>query len=311
MLENYSVTELIHIVNPYIRFKLVVRTEQHNIIVPQTSLWQFSNSIRFFAFCYVSGVVQDNDAGDIQRAAEFSAENSRVLGVRAALVDSGTDWWPLITHAGDSPNPQPPPPPPSPIIGRSCHKHHMCLSPQKYACRDKTFVATNTSLLPQKCCHDKHTFVTTKHMFVATKVSLSLENFCHDKIMFAGTNISFVATKIRLSQQACFCRDKRRVLSRQKWYFWQLPLMIPTNPSFFCLSVSPHFGIVNMYKPVTKAHRTFRGGEIHVWLSAFPMESGVEESRTLPWRVCDAKTLTFQSVRHLELCYPPLHCRVS
>ena len=54
------------------------------------------------------------------------------------------------------------------IIGGSCHKYHFC--------RDKTFDATNTSLLRQ--------------IFVATSTEL-------------------------LSQQAYFCRDKRRVLTRQ------------------------------------------------------------------------------------------------
>ena len=35
----------------------------------------------------------------------------------------------------------------------------------------------------------------------------------------------FVATKV-LSRQACFCRDKTRLLSRHKLYLWQLPPMI-------------------------------------------------------------------------------------
>ena len=58
-----------------------------------------------------------------------------------------------------------------------------------------------------------------KSKLVATEVSLSGQTVYRDKIMF-------VATKICLSRQAFFCRDKRRVLSRQKLYLWQLPPMI-------------------------------------------------------------------------------------
>ena len=68
-------------------------------------------------------------------------------------------------------------------FGGSCHKYHFCrdkihlLSRQKYACREKTFVAT--------------------------KLCLSWQNI-------------FVATKLKLlSWQAYFCCNKRRVLSWQ------------------------------------------------------------------------------------------------
>ena len=67
------------------------------------------------------------------------------------------------------------------------------LSRQKYACRDKTFRATNTCLSQQIC--------------VSTNI-LSRQNiFCRDKH-------NFVSTKV-LSRQAYFCCDKRRLLSRQ------------------------------------------------------------------------------------------------
>ena len=96
------------------------------------------------------------------------------------------------------------------ITGVSCHKYHysrdksmvfatklyFCrsktfvmtnISRDKHACHDKTFVATNTCLLRQKFCHDKHTFVATKDVF------------CLDKRMFAATNYkTFVPTKIIL-----------------------------------------------------------------------------------------------------------------
>ena len=58
-------------------------------------------------------------------------------------------------------------------------------SGQKYACRDKFFVATKLCLLRQ--------------IFVATTVLL---------------------------RQAYFCRDERRVLSRQKPYLWHLQPMV-------------------------------------------------------------------------------------
>ena len=117
-----------------------------------------------------------------------------------------------------------------------------CLSWQNYVCYDKIFlsqqnfgckffvVVTNTCLLQQKICHDKHTFVARKdvfccdkHMFIMTKVSLSQQNFCCDKIMFVATNIR---CDKNMSWQACFCHNKTCVLSLQKWYLWQLPPMI-------------------------------------------------------------------------------------
>ena len=86
--------------------------------------------------------------------------------------------------AGMVPSAPPPPPPPphthtlnpaTSVIGGSCHKYHFCrhksfvrvlclsrlktrlLSRQKYSCRDKTFVATNTILSRQtRVCCDKN-----------------------------------------------------------------------------------------------------------------------------------------------------------
>ena len=78
------------------------------------------------------------------------------------------------------------------------------LSRQKYACHDKTFVAT-------KLCwsRDKHNFVATK-AFVATSVAKLLlrQNYvCRNK--------RFVATKIRLSLQN-ICRDKNYTCSSSR-----------------------------------------------------------------------------------------------
>ena len=54
--------------------------------------------------------------------------------------------------------------------------------------------------------------------YVCRRKCLSPQKFCREKNMFVVTNV--------LSRQTYFCRDKRRVLSRKKWYLWQLPPMI-------------------------------------------------------------------------------------
>ena len=78
------------------------------------------------------------------------------------------------------------------IIGRNYHKYHFCcdktrlLSRQKYGCRDKQFVAKKICLSRQNCCCDKY---------------LSRQNY----------------VCILLSRQTRVCRDKTRLLSRQKY----------------------------------------------------------------------------------------------
>ena len=79
----------------------------------------------------------------------------------------------------------------------------------------------------------------TSIIFVATKVCV-----CRDKHNFVATKL--VGTSLLLSRQAYFCRDKRRVLSRQtdvlvvaKKYLWQLPPMVgqgPAGPSDPCIT---------------------------------------------------------------------------
>ena len=69
----------------------------------------------------------------------------------------------------------------------------------------------------QVFCHDKSMLVITNtclswESFVATKI------YCRDKHNFVVTNI--------LSRQACFCCNKRHVLSWQQLYLWQLPPII-------------------------------------------------------------------------------------
>ena len=78
--------------------------------------------------------------------------------------------------------------------------HNTSLSWQKYACRDKTFVVTNTCL--------------SWWIFDLTKI------FCRDKH-------AFVAAKV-FSRQAYLCHDKRCVscLWWQKWYLWHLLPMV-------------------------------------------------------------------------------------
>ena len=84
---------------------------------------------------------------------------------------------------------------PSGTIGRSCHKYNFC---QKYASRNKTFVATKIFCRDKtNICHDKHIAY-----FCDTKVSLSRQNY-------VCCNRSFVATSILLSRQkTCFVMIK-------------------------------------------------------------------------------------------------------
>ena len=79
------------------------------------------------------------------------------------------------------------------ITGGSCHKYNFC--------RDKHFVATNTS-------------------FVATKVCLSRQNICSDKIMFCLDKHTFVATNI--------CREKSFVATKI------ILVAAPANDTFPC-----------------------------------------------------------------------------
>ena len=76
-----------------------------------------------------------------------------------------------------------------------CVATNTCLSRQKYACRDKSFVVTKLFVVT------KHVFCRHKSMLAATKV-LSPQNFCPDKHTFVTT---------------------KDVLSRQKVYLWQPP----------------------------------------------------------------------------------------
>ena len=110
------------------------------------------------------------------------------------------------------------------------------ISLQKYACRDKTFVATKLCFCvcsdksyPYFCpiflsqqktcfvmtatcfCREKSKLVTTKLLslqnYVCRDKYLLRQKFCCDRNMFFATNV--------LSRQAYFCHDKRRVPSRQ------------------------------------------------------------------------------------------------
>ena len=74
------------------------------------------------------------------------------------------------------------------------------LSPQKYACHDKTLVATKLCLSRQKFYLDKHTFVMTKDVF------------CCDFFFLLSHDNLFFTTKLS-SRQAYFCHNKRCILS--------------------------------------------------------------------------------------------------
>ena len=82
------------------------------------------------------------------------------------------------------------------MVGGSCHKYHFCRDKSFNFCRDKhVFVST------KYFCRNKSFVMTNKHNFVC----LSKSHVSRDKM--------FVASNRILSQQAYFCRDKRRVLS--------------------------------------------------------------------------------------------------
>ena len=119
--------------------------------------------------------------------------------------------------------PRTPPPTTTPtIIGGSCHKYHL-LSRQKrvccdkiifrcdktYACRDKSFLATNTFSSRQHFCRNKQNFV-------ATKVLSQQAYFCCANTCLSRQNTSFVATKVCLSRQhlCIFCRHKTFVATK-------------------------------------------------------------------------------------------------
>ena len=150
-----------------------------------------------------------------------------------------------------------------------------CLSRQKWACRDKSFVVTKLCLLlqifvvtkllswqkdakayfchdkrcvlsrPKHVCHDKSKLVVTKVLswqnYVCCYKYLSWQNFCCNKSMFLATKV--------LSWQAYFCHDKRRVLSRQTWqtwYLWQLLAMIELCAVFRSSAPSRRFFLLTV-----------------------------------------------------------------
>ena len=91
-----------------------------------------------------------------------------------------------------------------------CRDKRRVLSWQKYACRDKTFP------VKIRVCRDK------------TRLLSGQKYACRDKTFFAAnTCLSrqiFVATKV-FSRQKYFVATNI-ILSRQKWYLWQLQPMI-------------------------------------------------------------------------------------
>ena len=143
------------------------------------------------------------------------------------------------------------------IIGWSCHK----CSRQKYACRDKTFVATKLCLSRQKTKTKNFVVVVvvvvvvfpakhTKHVFVATKLT-----FCRDKHVFVATKLMLVAAPASDSgvlKQAAKSEDEGLILAttsfniRQRQFSlflprsfcqrcrWQLQLK-PMHPTYVAL----------------------------------------------------------------------------
>ena len=69
-------------------------------------------------------------------------------------------------------------------------------------------------------------FCCNKHVFCHDKICLSQQKYKHIFVMTKLLSWRIFVTKLLL-QQAYFCRNKHVfVLSQQKWYLWQLPLMI-------------------------------------------------------------------------------------
>ena len=102
-----------------------------------------------------------------------------------------------------------------------------CLSRQKYACRDKSFVETKLHVFVSrdKFCDDRHTFVVEtkdvicrdRHVFVATKLCLSRQKYQ----AYFFRNKTFVATKIILV--AAPANDTYHLLTLslvQVWITW-------------------------------------------------------------------------------------------
>ena len=101
-----------------------------------------------------------------------------------------------------------------------------CLLRQNF-CRDKqVFVATTIF------CHGKHTFVISRDKDVATNVLSRQAYFCRDKQMFVATTIfchdkhTVVATKDSFFVATNNVFVATKLLSRQKWYLWQLLPMV-------------------------------------------------------------------------------------
>ena len=98
---------------------------------------------------------------------------------------------------------------------------NMCLPQQ-------IFVATNIISSQQTCLLSWQKNTCHVQTFVATKLCLSQQKFCCDKIFLSWQNFcrdkhTFVMTK------DMFCCDvfiATKLLSRQKWYLWQLPPVI-------------------------------------------------------------------------------------
>ena len=197
------------------------------------------------------------------------------------------------------------------IIGGSWHKYHFCrdktlvclLSWRKYACRDKTFVATKLCLSQQQklswhifvainTCLSRHKFVMTsilllrqKTCFVTTNTCLSRQTyFCVTKVCLLQQ--IFVVTKIGLSWQR-FCRDKhtfvttkdffchdKHVFFRDKTFVVTKMILMaaPTNNSFggclwkvvFCTALQAHWAPA--LGPVTHARILLLALIVRQWL---------------------------------------------
>ena len=120
------------------------------------------------------------------------------------------------------------------IIDGSLHKYHFY--------RDESFVAANTCLyvsVATNTCLTQH-----KMSFVAKKSMLTY--FCWDET-FVATNMCRVKHNFTFLTLICVCRDKRRVLSREKVCLSRqkhnfVPTKVLSRQSYFCRDKNDTYG---------------------------------------------------------------------
>ena len=153
------------------------------------------------------------------------------------------------------------------ISGRSCHKYYFASVmpglyqrqelPQVLFCQcyawtvsaagaatSIIFVATEVLLWQTHVCRNKIMFVGTKHFFRCNKMyaccdkTFLVTNTCLSQQIFVTTKIFCHSKNTFVVTNNMFCRDKpvfftTKLLSQQKWYWWQHPGMTVLYYAFF------------------------------------------------------------------------------